>query len=317
MRPGRATPRRWQAPVTGATVTSNDVKIRPWRPAPRPSPRRSTRSALRRLLDGPHRMVREHTRAILARDGVRASRTSSSRPRSTGPRSPSGPRVLASTGGPALLFPEEFGGLGRVGEAIASFETLALSDLSLLVKCGVQFGLFGGAVHHLGTRKHHERYLRAGRHVRAARRLRDERVGPRIERPAGADDRDLRRRGRRARDRDADRRRPQGLHRQRRARRPHRRRLLPARGRRREARRALRARAAPRRGRRGRRRACGSPTAATSSASTASTTAASGSTASASRARTCSTATRRSARTASTTARSRTRTAASSRCSAR
>ena len=46
-----------------------------------------------------------------------------------------------------------------VGAAIASFETLALADLSLLVKCGVQFGLFGGAMHHLGTRAHHERYL--------------------------------------------------------------------------------------------------------------------------------------------------------------
>ena len=67
--------------------------------------------------------------------------------------------ALAETGGPSLLFPEEFGGLGMVGAAIASFETLAFSDLSLLVKCGVQFGLFGGAVHHLGTRKHHERYL--------------------------------------------------------------------------------------------------------------------------------------------------------------
>ena len=67
--------------------------------------------------------------------------------------------ALAETGGPALLFPEEFGGLGMVGSAIASFETLALSDLSLLVKCGVQFGLFGGAVHHLGTRRHHEAYL--------------------------------------------------------------------------------------------------------------------------------------------------------------
>ena len=68
-------------------------------------------------------------------------------------------RILAESGGPALLFPREFGGLDRVGAAIAGFETLAHSDLSLLVKCGVQFGLFGGAVHHLGTRKHHERYL--------------------------------------------------------------------------------------------------------------------------------------------------------------
>ncbi len=56
-------------------------------------------------------------------------------------------------------FPEEFGGRGEVGGSIAGFETLAFGDLSLLVKCGVQFGLFGGAVLHLGTRKHHEAYL--------------------------------------------------------------------------------------------------------------------------------------------------------------
>jgi acyl-CoA oxidase len=68
-------------------------------------------------------------------------------------------KTLAETNGPSLLFPTEFGGLGRVGAAITAFETLGHSDLSLLVTCGVQFGLFGGAVHHLGTRKHHERYL--------------------------------------------------------------------------------------------------------------------------------------------------------------
>ena len=114
--------------------------------------------ALRRFLDGPQREVREHTRAIL----------SGSRFRRPGPEIETGDyrelvtrwtRELASTGGPALLFPEEFGGMGMVAGAIASFETLALCDLSLLVKCGVQFGLFGGAVHHLGTRRHHERYL--------------------------------------------------------------------------------------------------------------------------------------------------------------
>jgi len=115
-------------------------------------------SALREVLDGRYRIVREHTRAILARPEF-------SKPSDPLPTEDyrelvtEWTRKLAGTGGPALLFPEEFGGLGRVGEAIASFETLALSDLSLLVKCGVQFGLFGGAVHHLGTRKHHERYL--------------------------------------------------------------------------------------------------------------------------------------------------------------
>src|SRR3954454_2309769 len=114
--------------------------------------------ALRRFLDGEYAIVREHTRAVL------------SRPEFAKPPAPppteryreqvsERARVLAATGGPSLLFPQEYGGLGQVGAAITSFETLAHSDLSLLVMCGVQFGLFGGAVHHLGTRKHHERYL--------------------------------------------------------------------------------------------------------------------------------------------------------------
>src|ERR1700745_3748690 len=56
--------------------------------------------------------------------------------------------------------PRVSGGKGSPGRSVTSFETLAMGDLSLLVKCGVQFGLFGGAILHLGTAKHHERYLR-------------------------------------------------------------------------------------------------------------------------------------------------------------
>ena len=44
------------------------------------------------------------------------------------------------------------------GAVVAMFEVLSLGDLSLLIKFGVQFGLWGGAVHHLGTAQHHERY---------------------------------------------------------------------------------------------------------------------------------------------------------------
>jgi acyl-CoA oxidase len=69
-------------------------------------------------------------------------------------------RELADAGETARGFPEEFGGRGQVGGAVAGFETLAFGDLSLLVKCGVQFGLFGGAVLQLGTRRHHEAYLK-------------------------------------------------------------------------------------------------------------------------------------------------------------
>jgi acyl-CoA oxidase len=67
--------------------------------------------------------------------------------------------AIAKTDGPKLLFPKEYGGLNDTGGAIASFETQAWADISLLVKSGVQFGLFGGAVRLLGTQRHHEKYL--------------------------------------------------------------------------------------------------------------------------------------------------------------
>src|SRR5919201_4507927 len=114
--------------------------------------------ALRRFLDGPNRDIREHVRAVLCRPEF-------AKPEVPPPtdeyraKVSEWARLLASIGGTALGFPVEFGGLDQVGGAIAGFETLALHDLSLLVKCGVQFGLFGGAVLHLGTRHHHERYL--------------------------------------------------------------------------------------------------------------------------------------------------------------
>src|SRR3954454_22057407 len=66
---------------------------------------------------------------------------------------------LASQGDTAMGYPVEYGGKDAVGRSVAGFETLAFGDLLLLVKCGVQFGLFGGAVLHLGTERHHERYL--------------------------------------------------------------------------------------------------------------------------------------------------------------
>src|SRR5436305_3767045 len=70
-------------------------------------------------------------------------------------------KTLADEGLTAPGFPQEFGGMGDPGGNVVAFETLAFGDLSLLVKFGVQFGLWGGAVQQLGTRVHHERYLAA------------------------------------------------------------------------------------------------------------------------------------------------------------
>ncbi|WP_055568323.1 acyl-CoA dehydrogenase family protein [Streptomyces atriruber] len=66
---------------------------------------------------------------------------------------------MAATGQTGMGFPKKYGGGGDVGASIAAFETLAFGDLSVLVKVGVQFGLFGGAILQLGTERHHEAYL--------------------------------------------------------------------------------------------------------------------------------------------------------------
>ncbi|MEZ4423637.1 MAG: acyl-CoA dehydrogenase [Gemmatimonadota bacterium] len=69
-------------------------------------------------------------------------------------------RTLAQEGWGALAFPAEYGGADDRAGAVAAFETLAFGDLSVLVKYGVQFGLFGGSILNLGTRRHHETFLR-------------------------------------------------------------------------------------------------------------------------------------------------------------
>ncbi len=68
-------------------------------------------------------------------------------------------RRIATTRGPRLMFGKDVGGEQEPGAGITAFETQALGDLSLLVKSGVQWGLFGGAIQHLGTAEHHQRYL--------------------------------------------------------------------------------------------------------------------------------------------------------------
>jgi acyl-CoA oxidase len=69
-------------------------------------------------------------------------------------------RIMASRGAAEDGFKKEHGGNGDVGAAITQIEMLAMSDLSLMVKAGVQWGLFGGAIENLGTERHHDRYVK-------------------------------------------------------------------------------------------------------------------------------------------------------------
>jgi acyl-CoA oxidase len=112
---------------------------------------------LQRFLDGPHGAVRERVREWIEHDG--------NAPRDDLPLEEHREQVLAwakdlaKMGETVAGYPEKYGGKDDLGGYISGFETIAFADLSLLVKVGVQFGLFGGAVQHLGTERHHERYL--------------------------------------------------------------------------------------------------------------------------------------------------------------
>lgn len=69
-------------------------------------------------------------------------------------------QLLADQGLGGLHFPKMHGGMDDVGAYSAVFETLGYHDLSMVVKFGVQFGLWGGAVLKLGTEYHHKKYLK-------------------------------------------------------------------------------------------------------------------------------------------------------------
>lgn len=143
-----------------ATQSSDDLTAseQPAGEAPYP-PLAVDAAELRRLLDGRYVEVRD-----LVREGL-VTHASVLEEAETLSREEYRERVkqvvvgLAASGDAGLGFPQEYGGGGDIGASIAAFETMAYGDLSVLVKCGVQFGLFGGAILHLGTKRHHDAYL--------------------------------------------------------------------------------------------------------------------------------------------------------------
>ena len=67
--------------------------------------------------------------------------------------------LLVAEGAVHRAFPKSVGGEENAGGNIAGFEELVLADPSLQIKSGVQWGLFGAAVMHLGTERHHQEFL--------------------------------------------------------------------------------------------------------------------------------------------------------------
>lgn len=66
---------------------------------------------------------------------------------------------LANKGYGAMAYPKQYGGTGNMPGYAAIFENMMYVDGSMAIKFGVQFGLFGGSIQKLGTKKHHDAYL--------------------------------------------------------------------------------------------------------------------------------------------------------------
>src|SRR5246500_5771370 len=118
----------------------------------------STAEHLRNALDGRWRDVKNQTRARFEHEEFRPHHT----PNTVIARAKvfEQMKIIAGAGISDEGFRKEHGGTGDVGAAITMIEMLAMSDLSLMVKAGVQWGLFGGAVENLGTERHHEAYVK-------------------------------------------------------------------------------------------------------------------------------------------------------------
>ncbi|GAB09656.1 putative acyl-CoA oxidase [Gordonia araii NBRC 100433] len=118
----------------------------------------TTVDGVRAALDGPWKATRDELREALARTDLL--------PDPSLDLGPSRAKILAemkelaANNFAAAGFRTEHGGTGDVGQAIVGIEMLGYADLSLMVKAGVQWGLFGGAVENLGTQRHHDRYVK-------------------------------------------------------------------------------------------------------------------------------------------------------------
>lgn len=69
-------------------------------------------------------------------------------------------KLLAQQGLGAIAFPNAYGGQDDMRKYFIVMETLAYHDISMVIKFGVQFGLWGMSILFLGTEKHHKKYLK-------------------------------------------------------------------------------------------------------------------------------------------------------------
>lgn len=116
-----------------------------------------TYGRLHALLEGPRPEIRNDVRKLLQEPGfepVHGMHVDEHRERVHRQLQRVAEDGLATAG-----FPESVGGSADTRGFVTAFEMLSHADVSLQVKVGVQFGLFGGAIQHLGSERHVQEYL--------------------------------------------------------------------------------------------------------------------------------------------------------------
>jgi acyl-CoA oxidase len=114
-------------------------------------------TALQRLLDGDHAEIRIWVKRLITQpefrhhDGIDMALQRKQVLAWT--------KRLADLGIGRIVMPRSVGGEENLPKFIAAFETLAFHDINLVIKLGVQFGLFAGSIQRLGTDYHHQKYL--------------------------------------------------------------------------------------------------------------------------------------------------------------
>jgi len=117
------------------------------------------RAAMTQILDGDQVAIRQRVRALLATPAFAYEFIpDTDRYRD---KIMTWCKILATAGLGAVAYPQAYGGQADMAQHLAIMETLSYHDLSLVIKFGVQFGLFGGSIHLLGTTAHHQQYLPA------------------------------------------------------------------------------------------------------------------------------------------------------------
>jgi acyl-CoA oxidase len=112
---------------------------------------------LQRFLDGDHAEIRKSVKRLITQPEFRycdGNEVAKQRKQVL-----AWTKLIADAGFGRIAMPRSVGGEENIPKFIAAFETLAFHDLNLIIKLGVQFGLFAGSIQRLGTEYHHQKYL--------------------------------------------------------------------------------------------------------------------------------------------------------------